>query len=372
MKKIVLLTNGLGPYRIELYDYLYEFLKKKKIKFEVWCESDNDYNKHWRYENYRREYTKLLDGIKIKYKNTFFYFNYEIKKLLKQESIDFLIIAGSWATPTNFFINTKKIKVIFWSESNLYGMKRTNFIEEKIWSFFRKRFYRNIKYFMVPGIRAKEAVIKWRNLKRAPVFIEFPNTIEEIEYKLTRKFREQKIFLIPARLTKVKGIYEFLENSLELIKNKNIKIIISGTGELEKKIKELLLKNNIENKVELTGFVDSKQLATLYSQVDFFLLPSLYDPSPLVAIEALYYRLPVLVSDKIGNLPEILLENGYKFDTNNKQSIEKSILNAINWNEEQYMLASEKSYEIYLKNFKKKRIVCNWYKKILEIESESL
>ena len=371
MKKIVLLTSGLSPYRKELYDYLYIFLKNKNIEFKVLCELEK--NNNWSYQDFKEDYTFLLKGKNIQYKNIDFPFNFGIRKILEKEKPDFIILAGSWSTPTNYLFNLKKYKIIFWSESNLLGIKRTNKIEEKIWSYFRTKFYRSINYFLIPGERAKEAVLKWRNLKEKPIFINFPNTIEEIPYHKIQKedyIKKEKIFLIPARLVKVKGIEEFIENIKDIIKSKNLKILIAGEGELKNNIEKQIKKYNLENKIILLGYMNSKKLKEYYLKADYFILPSLYDPSPLVAIEALYYELPIIISNQIGNMPEVLDKNGFSFNPWDKENVENVINEILNWSEKEYLDAKKKSKEIYNIKFNKNKIVENLYQNLLKIEGK--
>ncbi len=371
MKKIILLTNVLTPYRKELYDYLYEFFKKREINFTVLCELER-YNK-WIYENFAEDYTKLLKGKNIKYKDIDFPINIEINKVLKNENPDFIILAGSWSTPTNYLFNLKKYKVVFWSESNLLGIKRTNKLEEKIWGYFRTKFYQKINYFLIPGERAKEAVLEWRNLKEKPIFINFPNTIEEIPYEKIQKenyTNKEKIFLIPARLVKVKGIEEFVENIKDIIKDKNFKILIAGEGELKNSIEDKIKKYKLEEKIILLGYMNSIRLKEYYLKADFFVLPSLYDSSPLAVIEALYYELPIIISEQIGNVPEVLDKNGFAFNPMNKESLENAFNKVLDWSEEEYLEAKKRSKEIYNIKFNKEKIVENLYRNLLKIEDK--
>lgn len=55
----------------------------------------------------------------------------------------------------------------------------------------------------------------------------------------------------------------------------------------------------------LTGWVNSSQLETLYSQADILVVPSRWEGFGLVAIEGMRAGLPVIVSD-VGALPEIV------------------------------------------------------------------
>lgn len=370
IEKIILLTNAMTPYRKELYDYMYSFLKEKRIEFKVFCEVKKTRN--WKYEEYQANYTKLLKGITFKYKDIEFPLNYTIRKELEKEKPDILIIGGSWATPTNFLIDLKKYRVIFWHESNLLGIERVKGMKARIWGYFREKFYRKITNYMIPGINAKEAVIEWRGTDEDEKinFINFPNTIEELEFKKKETInysKKKKIFLIVARLTKVKGIVEFIRIAKDIIKKENIEILIAGEGELRSDIEKWIKDNKLENKIKLIGYINSKNLKEYYEKADIFILPSLYDPSPLATIEALYYDLPILISDKIGNCPEVLNNNGYCFDPFSSYDIKNKLEKIINWSNDEYIRFSKNSKKNYKKNFNKELIVKNLYIKFKEL-----
>ena len=66
-----------------------------------------------------------------------------------------------------------------------------------------------------------------------------------------------------------------------------------------------------------------EKLASYYSQCDAVVMPSRWEAFGLVAIEAMKYGKPVIVSDK-GALPEIVKDgqNGLVFDFNNPKSLQ--------------------------------------------------
>lgn len=77
------------------------------------------------------------------------------------------------------------------------------------------------------------------------------------------------------------------------------------------------------DKVTFLGWVAHEKLASYYSQCDAVVMPSRWEAFGLVAIEAMKYGKPVIVSDK-GALPEIVKDgqNGLVFDFNNPKSLQ--------------------------------------------------
>lgn len=77
------------------------------------------------------------------------------------------------------------------------------------------------------------------------------------------------------------------------------------------------------DKVTFLGWVAHEKLASYYSQCDAVVMPSRWEAFDLVAIEAMKYGKPVIVSDK-GALPEIVKdgENGLVFDFNDSKSLQ--------------------------------------------------
>lgn len=94
----------------------------------------------------------------------------------------------------------------------------------------------------------------------------------------------------------------------ELLKEKDAKLILVGTGEFELNIKEKVEKLNIENKVLFLGVRNDTDY--LYSVFDYFLFPSLYEGFPMSLIEAQASGVNCVISNNITN--EIILNNNIK------------------------------------------------------------
>jgi len=120
------------------------------------------------------------------------------------------------------------------------------------------------------------------------------------------KTRERKTnsplrYIYVGRLVEVKNIGLLIEEF-----NRNGKYLtVVGTGVLEPKLKSMAAPN-----ISFAGFIDNEKLGKVYGSHDVFILPSTYEPWGLVVEEAVYWGLPVIVSDKVGCSEDIVSDTG--------------------------------------------------------------
>lgn len=123
------------------------------------------------------------------------------------------------------------------------------------------------------------------------------NQREKIRKKLNYKNNEIVIGCI-ARFEKQKN-HEFLIEVFKELndKDKNIKLLLIGTGSLEDNIKKKVEKYNL---TKYTTFIGTTNEANIYYQaMDVFLLPSLHEGLALTLVEAQASDLPVFTSDTV-------------------------------------------------------------------------
>lgn len=344
--KLLLITNILSPYRKYLYDLLNEEIIKNGGEFKVLVMAETEYNRPWIYEDFKENYTSKLKGktfnFKFKSRRLFLHFNIGLIKEIEDFNPDILILSGAWIFPTtvvaalyNKYFKKNKCAMLFWSESHLNEQREYSSIIILIRNYLREKFYGMFDAFLSPGKLANEFIYKACRDSNKKIFF-LPNIVdnkffEEAYYlKKTQKSIIKKgmgisesefVFICPARLTEEKGLLEFIENCRAVITQKQYRIIIAGTGHLERKIKDL--KKKYELNIDLVGQKTLDELKSLYAIADVFLLPSLSDPNPLSVIEASWAGLPLLVSQYVGNYPELITgDNGFIFDTLNKDSVE--------------------------------------------------
>ncbi|HEX6974243.1 MAG TPA: glycosyltransferase family 4 protein [Vicinamibacterales bacterium] len=80
------------------------------------------------------------------------------------------------------------------------------------------------------------------------------------------------------------------------------KLVICGTGHIMDELKAVARSAGVERHVSFAGLVDNATVARYCAAADLFVLPSLLEALPTVAVEALASGTPVLSSDNPGGL----------------------------------------------------------------------
>ena len=109
------------------------------------------------------------------------------------------------------------------------------------------------------------------------------------------------------RLVKGKGIeYLFRAVAVILKSYPSAKLLVVGDGPMKKVLERLVIELNLDGKVVFTGV--RKDVPKLFSIMDVFVLPSLYEALPNVVLEAHAAGVPV-VATNVGGSPEVIIDN---------------------------------------------------------------
>jgi len=115
-----------------------------------------------------------------------------------------------------------------------------------------------------------------------------------------------KLILTVGRLVPQKG-FHFLIQAIPkvLMKHPNVKLVIVGDGWMRSQLEDLIRGLGLMGKVITTGFISDSELIDLYLSADVLVVPSLYEPFGMVALEGMAAGLPVIVSS-VGGLRQIV------------------------------------------------------------------
>ena len=115
--------------------------------------------------------------------------------------------------------------------------------------------------------------------------------------------------LFVGRLYKQKGLEYLIQAITGLPEEERERILIELVGEGPEKaaLKRMVARQNLNNVVFL-GYLTKEEIISKFSEVDLFVLPSLYEGMPNSLLEAMAGGLPALVTDIMGNRE--LIRNG--------------------------------------------------------------
>jgi glycogen(starch) synthase len=133
---------------------------------------------------------------------------------------------------------------------------------------------------------------------------------------------EEKIVLYVGRLVYEKGIHVLINAVPKVLEKVNAKFIIVGSGYMKEQLLKIVRSMKLEHKVLFLGFVDDETLIRLQKCADVSVVPSLFEPFGIVALEAMAAKSPLVASDT-GGLSEIVDHDltGFKAYPNNPESL---------------------------------------------------
>lgn len=273
--------------------------------------------------------------------------------LLKKIKHKYTIING-WDLVEFWTINLfdRKIKGLV-VESTIYEST-----DNGLKLFLKKIFLKNIDFVLPSGIPHKNLILKLGYKKR--IFITGGvGIIDFIDNKTQLKVEKKipKSFIFVGRLCKEKNI-ELMIEVFNRLPNFNLTII--GSGNLDHKLKSLKKGNNIK----FIGHIKKNNLSDFYLNHDVLILPSISETWGLVVEEAIYFGLPVIVSDIVGSSLDLVLNYnlGLLFKTKSSQELYNAI-NSIAHEDVYYNFCINVSKYNKKNNFQKQvdAYSLNWY-----------
>ncbi|AXA33405.1 glycosyltransferase [Francisella adeliensis] len=333
MYDYIILTHIPVFYKVNLYN---ELAKKLNI-LVVFIATDTNEKRSADFtslDNCNFDYKVLYDG-SFQDRQTF----NSIKKLrtIFKTSKYKSIVVGGWDLPEFWYsvFNNRKSKNCMVLESTIYESK-TNGISALIKKIFLSRVSKvfasgdlHLKLLKALGYNENVKITQGVGIINKPAF-------EKCSRQYNRKF------LYVGRLSEIKNLESIIKifNKLE-----DCTLTIIGEGEQ----REFLEKASAKN-ICFKGSVANSELKQEFLAHDVFILPSKIEPWGLVVEEALYFGMPIVVSDKCG-ASEIVNDgiNGYLIDPCNRQMI-KEVVSSIDEQKYQELLDGVSQFSIDTKD----------------------
>jgi glycosyltransferase involved in cell wall biosynthesis len=149
----------------------------------------------------------------------------------------------------------------------------------------------------------KNKIINSYDIKKEKIDVVY-NGIDKSEFERNLDAANpfgKKIVLFLGRLTLHKGADYFLRSAKKVLeKDKDVIFIVSGGGDMERKLIEMACNLGIGDRVLFTGFLRDQQLRKIYKMANLYVMPSVSEPFGITPLEALASGTPVLISKQSG------------------------------------------------------------------------
>lgn len=310
MKKIkydqVYLTNLPSFYKIKLYN---EIAKSKNILVIYTMDSANIRNKDFFSE------TPFYSYLKVPEKKTG-------------------IIKAFWVLKKIFYLQYDEIIIGGWDSlsmwlSALYSPQRKNSIvvESSIYESEINGFKGALKRFFLSRIskayvsgKLQRNLLEALGFKKTQIITKGVGLYNRVDKILYSPKTVVKNFIYVGRLAEEKNVLNLIRVFNQM---PDLNLTIIGFGTLEVECKKIASSN-----IRIIGPVNNKDLYKYYQSHDVFVLPSISEPWGLVVEEALNNGLPVLVSNRVGCLEEVVIpyKNGLVFSVDSENSLKEKVL----------------------------------------------
>jgi len=307
---ILIINNVPSFYKINLYN---ELAKRCKIHVVFIALTNQVVIEETFQENIQFSY-ELLSSIQIEKRNRW----QSLKRLYSicnRYEYQKIIYGGYYDLEQKVLLFlTPKSKNCLQFESSIRESKVTGLI-----AVIKKLFFNRISIALPCG-KLQTAVFEAIGFGGTIIETKGVGIFNKSSIKVPNKISQNSIpkYIYVGRLISVKNL-EFLITVFNRI---NKPLIIVGAG-----ILEAVLRKMANSNIKFIGFVPNEDLGELYNANDIFILPSISETWGLVVEEAIFFGLPVLVSDAVGCQEEMVLKpkTGIVFSPLN----EKSLMNAI-------------------------------------------
>lgn len=302
--------------------------------------------------------TYSLYSKSISFKKNYIGAIWKIRKFVKRQNIDTLIIVDSisclFTVPALYGL---KVNHICWEHFNF---KNNNGV--KLREIGRQWAAKYCDYIVTLTKRDKELWeqgLKLKNINAQIVPIANPSPYENNKHVPSLDF---KVLLSVGRLTHVKGFDILLDAWAQVCEsNSDWQLRIVGGGEEEANLKEQVSRLGISERVDFVPA--TKNIEHYYKTSSFYCLSSRFEGLPMVLLEAQAFGLPIIAFDCDTGPSEIVDHdvNGWLVPSQDIESLRDTILQSISISNDNYASLVKNSH-LKSSMFMIDKIVLRWKK----------
>jgi glycogen synthase len=154
-----------------------------------------------------------------------------------------------------------------------------------------------------------------------------PTGVEEFRAETLGLGPDEKLIFFAGRLEYEKGVQTVLDALPLVLKDVPVRFIVAGVGTHEDELRAHALRDGLDGEVEFLGFVPEDELKMYYAAADLAVVPSLYEPFGMVALETMAAGTPCIAADT-GGLRELVVHDatGLRFSPGDPASLAEAIL----------------------------------------------
>ncbi len=169
------------------------------------------------------------------------------------------------------------------------------------------------------GMDAASKIITVSNLTREIVINKYqinPDKVETVynavepvkitEDVVAEKGFDEKVVTFLGRITMQKGPEYFIEAANKVLKvMPNVRFVMAGSGDMMERMMRRAAALKITDRFHFTGFLKGRDVFTMLSLSDVYIMPSVSEPFGISPLEAMQSNVPVIISKQSG-VSEIL------------------------------------------------------------------
>jgi glycosyltransferase involved in cell wall biosynthesis len=117
---------------------------------------------------------------------------------------------------------------------------------------------------------------------------------------------DEKVVTFLGRITMQKGPEYFIEAAYKVLRvMKNVRFVMAGSGDMMERMIRRAASLRITDRFHFTGFLKGRDVFTMLSMSDVYIMPSVSEPFGISPLEAMQSNVPVIISKQSG-VAEIL------------------------------------------------------------------
>jgi glycosyltransferase involved in cell wall biosynthesis len=319
MKRLLLLTEIISPYRIPVFNAL---ARNPEIDLHVvfLAETDPTQRRWLVYKDEIQFPYQVLPSWRRRAGKRHFLLNRGLKAALEQVCPD-VVLCGGYSYLASWQLlwraRRKHLPFMVWVESTARDSRRRHFLVESLKSSFMK----HCEAFVVAGKSSRDYVkglgAAEERIFTAPDAVDTEFFAERADFIRADAAAARKalglpprFFLFVGRLVPEKGVFDLLQAYDALAPNlrSEVGLVFVGNGPAGAELQRRAASIN-PGAVQFTGFAQREQLPVYYALADVLIFPTHSDPWGLVVNEAMACALPVIASSAAGCVEDLVKDH---------------------------------------------------------------